>query len=264
MSVDRSVPTTRLAPAGTLPVAAEEREIHPLPTENVRWPLMMQGWHIVTFLHWSYEPDTVQRLLPPRLHAETFGGSAWVSLVPFDLEVRLPAMPPVPWVGRSPETNLRTYVRGPDDKAGIWFLSVDIARLAAMATARAGFFLPYMWSRMRLEEAGSRVAYSGERRFGGPGVSYSIEIERGERIEEGDLSLLDHYLTARWTLYTAFRNRLAAIPAQHPPWSLHRAEVIELDGDLLEAAGLPPARDAPLAHYSDGVDVKVGFPRPAA
>ena len=38
-------------------------------------------------LHWSYDPDVVQRLLPGGLTVDTFGGAAWVGLVPFFMRV---------------------------------------------------------------------------------------------------------------------------------------------------------------------------------
>ena len=45
---------------------------------------MMHRWDRLTFLHWRYDADVVQRLLPAGLTVETFDGSAWVGLVPFD------------------------------------------------------------------------------------------------------------------------------------------------------------------------------------
>ena len=38
------------------------------------WPVtalaMQQWWERLTFIHWSYDPDIVQRLLPPSLRVE--------------------------------------------------------------------------------------------------------------------------------------------------------------------------------------------------
>ena len=57
-------------PAGTCPFTVDA-------------PVMRQRWERLTFLHWSYEPAVVQRLLPPWLRTDTFDGMAWVGLVPF-------------------------------------------------------------------------------------------------------------------------------------------------------------------------------------
>jgi uncharacterized protein YqjF (DUF2071 family) len=113
-------------------------------------PVMRQRWERLTFLHWAYDPDAVQRLLPAGLTVDTFDGVAWVGLVPFFMRVHTPGDRGVPWVSNFCETNVRTYARDRAGRAGIWFLSLDAARLGAVATARASYRLPYFWSSMRL------------------------------------------------------------------------------------------------------------------
>src|ERR1051325_7601239 len=101
----------------------------------VRPALMLQQWRLLTFLHWRFPAADVARLLPEGLTAQTFARTAWVGLVPFVMVgVRAPGVPPLPWLSRFPETNVRTYVRGPDGKPGIWFYSLDAARLPAVLT----------------------------------------------------------------------------------------------------------------------------------
>ena len=116
-------------------------------------PVMRQRWERLTFLHWAYDPDVVQRLLPAGLTVDTFGGVAWVGLVPFFMRVHTPGDRGVPWVSNFCETNVRTYARDREGRAGIWFLSLDAARLGAVAVARASYRLPYFWSSMRLTSA---------------------------------------------------------------------------------------------------------------
>ena len=110
--------------------------------------VMQHRWTNLTFLHWSYDVDAVQALLPRGLVVEPFDGRAWVGLVPFEMTVTLPERGPVPWVSRFPETNVRTYVRATDGTTGIWFLSLDASRLGAVVVARTTYRLPYFWSDM--------------------------------------------------------------------------------------------------------------------
>src|SRR5512135_1436091 len=139
------------------------------PPEPVKRPLMQMSWHTLTFLHWPYEPAWVQALLPPGLTAQTFDGRAWVGLVPFEMVVRWPGGPAVPWLSRFPETNVRTYVTGPDGTTGVWFLSLDAARLPAVAAARAGWGLPYYWNaQMSVVRRGDRVRYQSRRSWPWP------------------------------------------------------------------------------------------------
>jgi uncharacterized protein len=230
------------------------------PAPRVARPVMLQRWSDLTFLHWRYDPGTVQALLPRGLEVETIGGAAWVGLIPFLMEgVRAPGVPALPWASRFPETNVRTYVRGPDGQAGIWFLSLDAARLPAVLTARATYGLPYFWSRMAVELDGGRVRYRSRRRWPGPsGARCAATVEPGGPYDPRELGALDHFLTARFVLFTVIGGRLAYAHAEHPPWPLARARLLALDQRMLEAGGLPPPRDPPLVHYSPGVSVRVG------
>ncbi|MDQ1745834.1 MAG: uncharacterized protein QOD07_97 [Frankiaceae bacterium] len=79
---------------------------------------MRQRWDSLSFLHWPYDVDVVQRFLPAGLTVEPWDGHAWVGLVPFEMHVGGPAGP---LMVRFPETNVRTYVVGPDGRPGIWF-----------------------------------------------------------------------------------------------------------------------------------------------
>src|SRR6266536_3085522 len=96
-------------------------------------------------------------------------------------------------------------------------------------------------------------------------------LELGAPFAAAELGPLDHFLTARYRLWTVVAGRLAAAAAEHPPWSLRRARLVDLDKDLLEAAGLPPPEGMPVVHASDGVRVRIGVwhrvaamePRPA-
>src|SRR5437763_16754580 len=92
------------------------------PPEPVTVPVMRQRWASITFLHWAYDVEQVQRHLPPGLKVEPWEGQAWVGLVPFEMHVAGPAGPTM---RRFPETNVRTYVVGPDGRPGVWFFSLD-------------------------------------------------------------------------------------------------------------------------------------------
>lgn len=225
---------------------------------TVRYPVMLQEWRWLTFLHWRYPPHVVQACLPAGVTVETCDGSAWVSLVPFLMDgVRAPGLPAVPPLSRFPETNVRTYVRGPDGRTGIWFFSLDAARSAAGLTGRASYGLPYFWSSMSVRRRGAAVAYRTRRRFPGPaGAGCEVEVEMGTPWPHPPSSL-DHFLTARYTLFSRYAGRLVAADAEHPPWTLRRVTVRRLRQDLLQAAGLPEPQGEPLAHASDGVPVRI-------
>ena len=242
---------------------------------SVDKPVMRQRWERLTFLHWAYDPDVVQRLLPGGLTVDTFDGLAWVGLVPFFMRVHTPGDRGAPWVSNFCETNVRTYARDREGRAGIWFLSLDAARLGAVAVARASYRLPYFWSSMRLtagpqpataqaQPAGGNqeIAYSCQRRVPGPRTAISqVRVRVGAPYEAAELGDRDHFLTARWVLFSVLAGRQFFARAQHQPWPLHRAEALTADDSLISAAGLPPPHGEPLLHYSPGVDVRIGRPQ---
>ncbi|MFU8875668.1 YqjF family protein [Micromonospora sp. SL4-19] len=225
---------------------------------------MYHRWSWITFIHWRYPPSMLQPMLPPGLTVETFDGSAWVGLTPFLMQgVRTPALPAVPWLSSFPETNLRTYVQDRRGRRGIWFLSLDAARLPAVLAARAGYRLPYYWSNMAVRIDGDQVAYRCARRWPGPRrLRCDADVRLGPQLSEAEHDELAHFLTARYRLFTVIAGRLAAAEAEHPEWPLRRGELLRLDQDLLTGAGLPTPASEPLLHASVGVPVRVGMWHP--
>ena len=229
---------------------------------EIRRPVMEHRWDELTFLHWTYPVETVQRLLPPSLTVDAYDGLAYVGLVPFFMTVSLPGRGPLPGVGRFCETNVRTYVRDENGLPGIWFFSLDATGLTPVLTARATYRLPYCWSSMSLERSGDVIQYDCRRRWPGPASSHAV-VQVGEPYEPAELGPLDHFLTARWILFSRTRRFHRLGRAAHAPWRLQRATVLEVDDGLVAAAGLPQPEGVPLAHYSPGVRVRIGRPERA-
>lgn len=228
-----------------------------LRPELIVKPVMEHRWLSLSFIHWPFEPAEVQRMLPRRLEVDTFGGAAWIGLVPFKLEVRLPpSVPAVPHLSTTLEVNARTYVRGPDGRRGIWFFSLDASSLTTVLTARAWYRIPYMWARMRFDERKGLVTYECYRR-GSAGARFKVKLAIGAEIGQEALTPLEQFLMFRWRLYSPGLG-LAATQIEHPPWSLRRAEAIELDQSLVESLGLASPMSPPLLHFSPGVRVQFG------
>ncbi|HEU5001571.1 MAG TPA: DUF2071 domain-containing protein [Actinomycetota bacterium] len=223
-------------------------------------PIMLQRWERLTFLHWSFDPADVQALLPPNLQVEPLEGRAWVGLVPFFMRVGARGGQRVPWVSNFCETNVRTYVVDQEGRRGIWFFSLDAARLSAVVTARTTYRLPYFWSAMRLVERPGTIRYDCLRRWPGPPATSRVEIRIGEPYASEELSERDHFLTARWILFSAAGPRVRYARAAHGAWPLHRATAEVVADDLVTAAGLPRPEGEPLVHYSPGVEVRIGRP----
>jgi len=221
---------------------------------------MYHQWNWIAFLHWRYPPAAVDRLLPAGLRVETYDGSAWVGLIPFLMEgVRAPGVPALPWISRFPEVNVRTYVRDGRGRTGIWFLSLDAARLPVVLAARIGYGLPYFWSDMAVRRSGDRIGYRCRRLAPRGEARCSVEVALGAALAEPERDELAHFLTARFRLFTRVAGKLVTAEAEHPAWPLRHAEVRHLKEDLLRSAGLPAPVGAPLVHASRGVPVRIGM-----
>ena len=207
---------------------------HPATATDRTWALpgapwvMRMKWSELLFAHWPVDPDMVRRYLPEGLEVDTHQGAAWVGVIPFRMSDVAPrGCPAVPGLSNFLELNVRTYVTK-NGKPGVWFFSLDAANMVAVRAARATFNLPYMDASMSLGTRGpSREIVYGSRRTHRkePAADFSA-IYRGTG--EGFLAppgTLEHWLTARYCLYSA--NRKGEIfrgEIDHPPWVLRSAE----------------------------------------
>jgi uncharacterized protein YqjF (DUF2071 family) len=241
---------------------ATDIDDHPFlcPTP-VRRPVMVQQWTDVVFLHWAYDPDVVQRLLPAGMTVDLHDGAAWVGLVPFHMNgLGFPGMAPLPHVGSFPEINVRTYVRA-QGRVGVYFFSLDVDRYLPAVTARATYSLPYCAGAASHGRAGDVLTSSVRRRWPRPTgrADTEVAVRTAEQIDA--TAPFPRFLTGRWGLVSAGRRGgLRWAPVDHEPWRLHTAQVLHLDDHLVAAAGLPQPVGDPHVMWSPGVDVRIGRP----
>jgi len=236
-------------------------DVTPETARPVRRPLLVQSWHDLTFLHWAVPPATVAPFLPRGTVPDTLGGVTYVGLIGFRM-VRLGALrgPGIPYLGTFCETNVRLYSVDARGRRAVVFRSLDAERLLPVLTAQALLRLPYKWARMRLDTDGEVLRYTSRRRWPGPrGAASAMTVRVGAPVTEP--SAVEHFVTARWGLHTRAWGRSLHLPNEHPRWPLHRAELLELDDDLVTAAGLPAPAGPPVSVlYSPGVPVIFGAP----
>jgi len=225
--------------------------------------LLDQEWHDLTFLHWRVSPDVVAPLLPAGTRPDTHDGSSWVGLIPFRLaRARFGQGPPLPYVGTFAETNVRLYSVDAQGRRGVVFRSLESARLAFVLGARWTLALNYTWSQMDIEQHAEIYTYASRRRWPAPrGASTRIVIRRTAEVVKGDP--LADFLTARWGLHTRRFGRTLFLPNSHASWTLVAAELLELEDELMAAAGLPGISTVPpdSVLFSSGVRTQFGAPQ---
>lgn len=218
--------------------------------------MIKQRWRDLLFVHWAMPVDAVRPLVPPALELDQAEGRAWLTLIPFLIAESRPAVLPAMLSSAFLETNLRTYVRGPDGEAGIYFFSLEAASLPAVAVARLLYGLPYFFAAMSRRVDGARITYASRRRAG-RGATLEVTWTVGGATGPAAAGSLEHFLIERYVLYVMRRSGLRRGRVRHAPYPLRAALVEGISESLLAAAGLPPPAGPPLCHHSPGVDVEI-------
>jgi len=215
------------------------------------WPrILRQQWVNLSFLHWAVDPESIAHLYPAGTEPDTFEGSSFVGVVPFQMK----------FFGMFLETNVRLYSVDRTGRRGVVFLSLDTNRLDVVAGGRWIFGLPYRLARMDYREQADRRIYTSTVRWPAKSASSRVEVRVGDGLVAGPL---EHFLTARWGLHVARGGRTWYMPNEHPVWALRRAELIGFDDDgLLASVGLGELGKRPPDHatFSDGVAARFGLP----
>lgn len=224
--------------------------------------ILDQFWADLAFLHWRVDPEQVAPLLPVGTTPDLFDGSSWVGLIPFRMRgAGFGRGHPLPYVGSFAETNVRLYAVDGRGRRGVVFASLEAERLAFVLGARFALHLNYTWSRMRVQRRGDVLTYTTRRRWPAPyGIRSRVAVQVGDE-EVRDDPLAD-FLTARWALHTRAWGGLRYLPNTHERWSLRRAELVEMDDQLLAAAGFPglTSRAPDSVLWSPGVQTQFGLP----
>ncbi len=215
-------------------------------------------WRNLLFMHWPVPSESMRPLIPPSLDLETFDGTAWIGLVPFEMTgIRRRGLPAIPGTSAFPELNVRTYVTH-DKKPGVWFFSLDAAHRLAVWTARRCFHLPYFRAEMNVSRETNRILYSSRRTHrGAPSATFAADYEPFGEPFRAVPGSFDHWLTARYCLYSAdatgttFRGEI-----DHAPWSLQAARADIHESTLTDWLGFSLPDSKPVLHFAKYIDVR--------
>lgn len=227
-----------------------------------RTPVMYEKWENLLFLHWEYDPQTIQQTLPNGLYVDTFDGKAYLGIVPFLMRSVRPRLFPLA-LGTTDfeELNVRTYVYDSTGTPGVWFYSLDANHYVAGKLARLFFNLPYFHANMiaKLSPDKQEISFSSYRY----GTDPTFKTQMSYRaISQPSLAIpgtLEFFLIERYILYAySKRHKLYAGRVWHNPYELADVEVNNLDENTLALDGfLKPSSAAFHKIMSHGVEVDI-------
>ena len=235
------------------------RDHRPWPLPRKPW-IQGQSWQQLLFVHYRFEPGSLQEQVAEGLRVETFDGSAWLGITPFNLTgLRLALTPPLPGLSSFPELNVRTYVTD-GARPGIWFFSLDAGSRLAVRAARRFYDLPYFHARMQLQTEADGVRLRSERLLSRDRARF---IATYRPIGPGTVpapGTLESFLVERYCLYAHDGTSLRRAEIHHPPWCLQPAAA-EFEHEGLLPAGIGTVDDAePLLHFAREQHVLVWGP----
>jgi uncharacterized protein YqjF (DUF2071 family) len=213
------------------------------------------SWRSLLFMHWPVPVETLRPLVPESLELDLHDGVAYVGVVPFDMRGVRPW-----WLPRSLsfnflETNVRTYVRH-RGQPGVFFLSLEAAHAPAVWAARKFWGLPYHHADMGLKIDKEVVHYQTVRRS--DGASHRVKYRIGAALEPSRPNSLEFFFLERYLMFVKRHGALHSGHVAHIPYPAQRAHVLEIQDELLQAAGIAGCDGPPeFAHYSPGVDVEI-------
>jgi uncharacterized protein len=226
----------------------------PFPLPSGPW-LMRQTWNDLLFAHWPLKPEYLRQFVPPAFELDLFEKNAWIAVTPFHMTNVSPRwMPPLPWLSAFPELNVRTYVihRG---TPGVFFFSLDAARLLAVWGARYGYLLPYFHAKMRVHGNANEIGYSSRRLKAA--AEFRGRYQPSGAIRQRSKGSLEHFLTERYCLFTVRGSQVYRGDIHHLPWPLQDAEAeIEIN-TMATAAGIQLPQLKPLLHFAKKLDVLI-------
>ena len=222
---------------------------------------MHQTWGKLLFMHWRIDKDLLRPHIPESLEIDTFGGSAWIGIVPFtmwDIRALPPYVPPVPGLNAMDELNVRTYVHH-NGVPGVWFFSLDTNSNAAVLGARSVYHLPYYYADIDLKQRGKTITYSLSRSDDDPPADFKATWKIGDPLAQSQPGSKEFFLTERYMLYSEHDDQLYRARIFHDPWPLQDAEVTKWGSSMIEASDLIQPPGEPLVHYAEELSVEIWY-----
>ncbi|MFT9596549.1 YqjF family protein [Mesobacillus sp.] len=221
----------------------------PYPLPDMNW-VMSQEWHHTLFVHWPVPAASLREHIPQELEIDTFDGSAWVGIVPFQVKkTRGRFTPAIPFFSSYLEVNVRTYVKY-GSRAGVYFFSLDANHLVAVLGAKAVFGLNYKQAKINFQEDDHFEMVSSRLQTADENARMELIYIPETQVFFAEPGTVEHWLTERYCLWTKRGSRLIRGDIHHTRWELQRAQAELSHEMLIPFVHQEYLTQQPLLHYS--------------
>ncbi len=222
--------------------------------------VMTQTWTDLLFAHWPVPAEVMRNHIPAMLKIDTYEKYAWVTIAPFAVsKSRLRLLPPIPFVSRFLQLNLRTYVVY-NNQPGVYFLSLDANSRIAAGVARSFLNLPFYSSCIDLQKKGSQFHFCSRRASPESSAEFSCLYQPVSSVFHAQKDSLDGWLTERYVMYFVRRQQIYRGDLFHFSWPLQYAEAEISINTLPETCGFRLQGSPALLHYANSVKAYIGPP----
>ena len=216
-------------------------------TDHRPWPIphrpwvWYQEWNNAVFIHARVERAWLVNNVPAGLALDTFGGDAWVSIVPFRMQkIRPRFLPHFNAISDFYEINIRTYVVV-DNKPGVFFLSIEAGKRLSGYIAKTISGLPYRYQSFIFDD----------HHLAAPWLYFDYNI-----LEKKDKkNAFDLWVTERYCLYYNNGSGIYRYNIHHLPWPLQSISVNNFQTSHPVFKTMENVFKPEICHYSPGVKV---------
>jgi uncharacterized protein len=222
---------------------------YPLPVEP--WAMTMT-WDQLLFMHWRVSAKEIRSHVPAVFEIDEYDGTAWIGVIPFGMSNVGPRhLPPLPYISKFLELNVRTYVKYKGLSA-VYFFSLDAANPVAVETARMFYHLPYFNARMNWTGTKSGITYNSRRTDRrGANLCLRMSYRPIGPPYSSDPGSLAEFLTERYCLVTTDRNGRPYVGhIHHLHWPLQDAEAEIVENTMCDPLNLKLLSEQPVLHYA--------------
>ncbi|HYG16594.1 MAG TPA: DUF2071 domain-containing protein [Bacteroidia bacterium] len=228
----------------------QETSHRPYPPPDKPWAFY-QEWKKVLFLHWAVNPDELLKHIPAGLELELVNGKAYISIVAFlSLRSHPHFLPAIEAISDFTEINVRTYVTD-GKKNGIHFIYMETDKLVPTLFSKLLAQLPYEQGHVEYLENGGQKEYNWKSNK--ENYITSANFTTGKIIE--NKSVMDAWLTERYSNYEEIAGGLYRYPVHHQSWPLQEININSLKVDYTLGKIHLTENNLEGYHYSDGVNV---------